>query len=93
MDKSSYDDIDSVKVRFFGWWPDRRAERVFLVFNIAYFLFCFFVWPFLPAFSIFGLFPAPWVWYLLITAVGTVAWTIYCEKYWYALEEENDEKK
>lgn len=85
--RSSYDDIDSPRVRFWGWWPKRKEDKIFLIFNVVFFLFGIFVWPWLPAFHI-GIFPAPYFWYLILTAIISIAWHIYTKKYWYAWEDD-----
>lgn len=35
--KSSYDNIDSPYVRFLGWLPKRRENKIFLVLNLLVF--------------------------------------------------------
>ena len=92
--KSSYDNIDSPYVRFLGWLPKHRENKIFLVLNLLVFGCGIFVWPWLPGFHI-GLFPAPWFYHLGFTVLASVMWSIYTKKYWYAwydnIEGENDE--
>ncbi len=85
--RSSYDDIDSIRERFFGWWPRRRTDQIFLTCNLLFFFTGIFIWPWLPAFRI-GLFPAPYIWYLVLTVIGILMWGIYCNKYWFAWEDD-----
>lgn len=91
--KSSYDNIDSPRVRFLGWLPKRRENKIFLVLNLIFFFIGIFVWPWLPGFHI-GLFPAPWIYHLILTLIASAMWTAYTKKYWYAwhdkIEGENE---
>ena len=87
-DREIIDLLNNPREKYFGWFPRNKKAKVFFFGNIAYILFCCFIWPKTPPGYIWGWWQSTmWVSNFIIANWAAAMWGIYYYKIWPSLND------